>query len=254
MVGAAGVDLFFVISGLVIGISTPDGSSVTAFLTKRFIRVVPLYWLATAALVAAMYCAWGQVPETNRIIRSLILLPTGSDWLPIYYPAWSLCYELAFYLVFAFAMAMFRSNTAIFVAIIVGAVAVLDLPLPNSTGHLCFEFVCGVLLSQVIRRITIDRRIGVICTVAALALFAFNYRPSGLTRALEWGVPSLLLIVGLLSFDSHSLWQNGWRLPRAMRATLFILRISQRSRSSSKFSGTFRSRRKPLQYSCSLRA
>ena len=43
--GISGVDVFFVISGFVMMMTTA-GKSITPmdFITRRFIRVVPLYW------------------------------------------------------------------------------------------------------------------------------------------------------------------------------------------------------------------
>jgi peptidoglycan/LPS O-acetylase OafA/YrhL len=50
--GDVGVDLFFVISGFIIWISTDDDRSrPVAFWRRRAIRVVPLYWLCTLAMV-----------------------------------------------------------------------------------------------------------------------------------------------------------------------------------------------------------
>ena len=47
----SGVDLFFVISGFIM-VMTTAGKSITPmdFITRRFIRVVPLYWVLTLAL------------------------------------------------------------------------------------------------------------------------------------------------------------------------------------------------------------
>ena len=51
--GASGVDLFFVISGFIMVVTTA-GKDVTPqrFFVLRIIRVVPLYWLATLAGIA----------------------------------------------------------------------------------------------------------------------------------------------------------------------------------------------------------
>src|SRR3954466_10752345 len=54
--GAAGVDVFFVISGFIMWVTTcRKGPSPAAFMWKRIQRIVPLYWavtLVTAAVAA----------------------------------------------------------------------------------------------------------------------------------------------------------------------------------------------------------
>ena len=48
--GAAGVDLFFVLSGFIIAYSSSRDAQ--HFLARRFIRIVPAYWIAT--IIAAL--------------------------------------------------------------------------------------------------------------------------------------------------------------------------------------------------------
>src|SRR4051812_48684494 len=81
-VGTAGVDIFFVISGTVIGI-TSQGMPLTTFLRRRFIRVFPLYWIATAAMVAFKISIWHAVDTPTDLIHSAVLVPPGihSGWL-----------------------------------------------------------------------------------------------------------------------------------------------------------------------------
>ncbi|WP_352475739.1 acyltransferase family protein [Mesorhizobium sp. M0045] len=53
----SGVDLFFVISGFVMVLSTENRrSDHRAFLMQRFTRVVPFYWVMTFLMVAALWC------------------------------------------------------------------------------------------------------------------------------------------------------------------------------------------------------
>jgi peptidoglycan/LPS O-acetylase OafA/YrhL len=52
---AAGVDIFFVISGLIMWLTTCDRTiSPLAFLGRRMARIVPLYWMATSVMVVLM--------------------------------------------------------------------------------------------------------------------------------------------------------------------------------------------------------
>ncbi len=58
--GAVGVDIFFVISGLVIYLSTCDKPvEPRQFLLNRVLRIVPAYWFYTA-LMALLLLAFSQ--------------------------------------------------------------------------------------------------------------------------------------------------------------------------------------------------
>src|SRR3954468_16333996 len=61
--GASGVDVFFVISGFIMMISTDrPGMTAGAFLRRRFLRIVPLYWVLTvAAFILATIVSPGGV-------------------------------------------------------------------------------------------------------------------------------------------------------------------------------------------------
>lgn len=53
--GAVGVDIFFVISGLVIYLSTRDKTiEPRQFLLNRVLRIVPAYWFYTALMAALL--------------------------------------------------------------------------------------------------------------------------------------------------------------------------------------------------------
>ena len=75
VLGAAGVDLFFVISGFVMVYSCerlfnrPGASA--QFVVQRLVRIVPLYWLATTAMV--LLCA--PFASTKAVTASLLFWP-----------------------------------------------------------------------------------------------------------------------------------------------------------------------------------
>ncbi len=76
VVGAAGVDIFFVISGVVIGYADHDDGALR-FAAKRVIRVIPLYWLATLVYGIFRYYAWHEDPTCARCFWSPILRGHG---------------------------------------------------------------------------------------------------------------------------------------------------------------------------------
>jgi peptidoglycan/LPS O-acetylase OafA/YrhL len=107
--GRMGVQLFFVISGYVIGAlitnRASDPTMTTRFMARRLVRLTPPYYAAIALTLALnevfrrVYAA-GQYPELRADLLSCSLAylcyPLG---LPLYIPvAWTLEIELQFYL------------------------------------------------------------------------------------------------------------------------------------------------------------
>lgn len=114
--GASGVDLFFVISGFIM-VTTTFSKPMTPleFLRRRIIRVVPLYWLLTLAMVTlalfmpSLFRTLIVSPAT--LIESLLFIPHFSAsfpqkvW-PLLVPGWTLNFEMFFYAVFACSLAL----------------------------------------------------------------------------------------------------------------------------------------------------
>lgn len=93
--GWVGVEIFFVISGLVICISAEHQSSST-FLRKRILRIAPALWFfATINLfVTFLYSSASIEQVLPMYLRSLVLFPKG-PWIDGVY--WTLTVEAVFY-------------------------------------------------------------------------------------------------------------------------------------------------------------
>lgn len=115
--GTLGVDFFFVLSGFIIfWIHAKDfghPQRLGAYLHKRALRIYPTYWIIFAAVCcAALFIApLRQTMPTDAwmFIRALFLLPidpatVGGVGAPVLTVAWSLQFELAFYLFIALAI------------------------------------------------------------------------------------------------------------------------------------------------------
>lgn len=205
-VGAAGVDIFFIISGLVIGLSIASGEDSVTFALKRIVRVMPLYWLATLLYFAVSHFAWGNSPDSFTLVRSLFLWPEfGTNWHPVYYPAWTLEYEMFFYGVAAASIGLFGRRAAIVCLVGMLALSSVNVPVPHSEGNFLtnffLEFCAGIGLSMLIKRLSFDRRTGVFLVVAGLFMLAMNYKANDIIRPLAWGVPAAMLVCGGLAFD-----------------------------------------------------
>jgi exopolysaccharide production protein ExoZ len=111
------VDMFFVISGLTMVVTTwrtfdGPGSS-RRFLLRRIARIYPLYCVVNTALVMLLVVSPNNVSfdhEGRRpsILQSYLLLPQQGR-LPVLV-AWSLVYEMYLYAVFGIALMLGRSR------------------------------------------------------------------------------------------------------------------------------------------------
>src|SRR5262249_49540443 len=102
--GAAGVHLFFVISGFVMvyaNFRVPTATfSPSAFFVRRLIRIFPVFWFyAILYLIFHQSFTTGYALSNGQILGSFLLLPGYSSL--IIGPGWTLTYEMYFYLCFA---------------------------------------------------------------------------------------------------------------------------------------------------------
>ncbi|MFE1016420.1 acyltransferase family protein [Streptomyces sp. NPDC058794] len=100
--GWLGVELFFMISGFVICMSS-WGRSISHFFTSRVIRLFPAYWLAiivTTAVVFLMPGGIAPLPWRDVLVNMTMLQrPMGVEDVEGVY--WTLWAEMRFYLLFA---------------------------------------------------------------------------------------------------------------------------------------------------------
>jgi exopolysaccharide production protein ExoZ len=163
--GGSGVDLFFVISGFIMVVTTA-AKDLTAprFFGLRVIRVVPLYWLATLATIAcaAYRHSFKDLYYTpGEIAKSLLFVPYvsgGGDsvgvW-PIVLNGWTLNYEMFFYALFALSLAAPRRLRFSGLVVTLGLLAVIGRlfgPFANPlasvyTSSLLLEFAAGMILA-----------------------------------------------------------------------------------------------------------
>ena len=76
---ASGVDLFFVISGFIMLLTTQKTTPVE-FVLRRIIRVVPLYWLLTTLIVAIDLWLPKLFHTTQVDLKSVVLTLQGQEW------------------------------------------------------------------------------------------------------------------------------------------------------------------------------
>lgn len=216
-IGAAGVDVFFVISGFIMWVVT-ERRPVTPlkFLSDRIVRIVPVYWLATMVMVAGALA--GLFPNLQlslvHVAASLLFIPmhspsSGEIW-PVLVQGWTLNFEMFFYGVFALALLFPRARQLAAVALTLVTLAIAgaylhsdNAPLSAFTRPIILEFAIGMLLGQ----LWLTGRVpgaaaGLVLVLAAVAGFA----AIGLFRLPfdEWtcGPLAAALVLGVLALEA----------------------------------------------------
>ncbi|MCK7029279.1 acyltransferase family protein [Enterobacter kobei] len=230
--GAFGVDIFFMISGFIIALSTQNITSKAIFATRRFFRIYPAFIVVFVIGVITVY----QFDPSENLLRGLFFihrdysLESPGFGYYVLGPAWTLTYEIYFYALFAVAMAFSHKYRTILTSIFlvtpvfilqvyfngtisINGNAAANIPSDYYTyGLLRFisspmliEFVVGMLFYELYRNININvsRGIAKFVLMVSTGIFITNYLSGhftgfGMDKA---GVISAILLFGFLFYD-----------------------------------------------------
>ncbi|CAF1174808.1 unnamed protein product [Adineta steineri] len=120
--GAAGVVLFFCLSGFVMVWTYGDCEFKSAkcywsFIGRRAARLFPLFYLSLLLSIYDIRCVWSKDEPCTRanVIYIILTLLTVQTWIPYYFsgnlwndPVWSIQTEWFFYLAFPFLLRLIR--------------------------------------------------------------------------------------------------------------------------------------------------
>lgn len=214
--GQYGVDLFFVLSGFVILYTARKShASAGGFLARRLIRIVPIYWILTGAmllLMAAIPAAFSSHGSFDPllVLRSLTFttraLNTAQD--PIIYVGWTLEYEMLFYLLVTLtllaSLPVYRTLGLFFIAVYTS----LHLFIPEArvignfwnflASPLLFEFLFGVFLGELTLQNTLRVTDIAIVALAPVVVAVLE----GPNRLLFAGLPATAIVWLALRTDS----------------------------------------------------
>lgn len=212
-----GVDLFFVISGVVMWLTT-RGRSIgpLAFYRRRIRRIVPLYYLLTT-LAALTLVALPAAVQSGRfdglhLLGSYLFLPIRHPVLgtpvPVLVPGWTLNCEMVFYAVFGLTL-LLREGLRIPATVTALALIVLagtQAPADHAAGALygssiMLEFGLGLVLGAFIGG---GRSLPVPYAWAALgwgALALAVVVAPEVPRVLTAGLPACAIVAGALSLE-----------------------------------------------------
>jgi exopolysaccharide production protein ExoZ len=214
-IGAAGVDLFFVISGFVMVVASADlfgqRGAPPYFFLRRLARIVPLYWLITGIFVFILFAgrhhssSWLSASE---VVTSLLFIPhslPNGAVVPVYGLGWTLNYEMMFYVAFS-AVLFLRPRVAIpmlsvamlWLAYIVPRYS-FGLPVSFWANPIIVEFVFGMIIGLArLEGYRMPNWLAVGLVLAALCWFAASAATFWLAFSREfcWGLPAAAMIAG----------------------------------------------------------
>jgi exopolysaccharide production protein ExoZ len=232
--GGFGVDLFFVISGFIMTVSSKGlfaaRHSTRTFLLRRAIRLVPLYWLVTLAYALVLLVApHGYSGSLERgIVTSLLFVPYATSGVdssgnvyPLYSPGWTLNYEVFFYVIFGIFIALSRTRAALAVCLTLIALVLFGQalsPAPTAprfwTEPIILEFGCGVLIGTwwlgerkalgwplCLMAVACAASYLYIDPEALTASFRGTSTPDDFRRLLGWGIPAATLLCAVVSLE-----------------------------------------------------
>lgn len=212
--GKSGVDLFFVLSGFVMWITTSDKpQTVGDFWWKRVRRVVPLYWAVTLA-AAAVALVLPQILKSTQfdvphILASLAFLPwinpsdpAGDMIAPLIVPGWTLNYEMYFYFLFGLCLLVPVRHRILAIALLIGSIFAIANLAPENTATrfygdtVIFEFVAGVILGRIYKiGLSFTVPVVILAVVLGFAALLFNdYRGFDMPRLITIGLPAAVII------------------------------------------------------------
>jgi exopolysaccharide production protein ExoZ len=220
VIGAAGVDIFFVVSGFIMWvIAEVRHPSPAAFLRDRVERIAPAYWFATGVMVAGGLA--GLFPNMRltfpHVFGSLAFLPhtspsDGQIW-PVLVQGWTLNYEIFFYVLFALTLTIQTGRrlpilTCLFTSLV--AIGLLFQPqdalLKTYTSPLLLEFLLGCGIGK----LWLEGRMPPPAIATALILVAVaGFAFVGITytgfNAFVLGPAAGALLIGVLALEKNGL-------------------------------------------------
>ena len=219
----SGVDLFFVISGFIMVFVTSDRAATAAqFLKMRFIRIVPLYWIATVAASILLLILPGLFHSNEltvgHFMLSMLFVAHPNPvppWpaSPIIKLGWTLNYEMFFYVAFAAAIVLSPSRRVSILASAFVLVAAIGLtPIGGAsliagfyTDSIILEFVFGMVIASLFLNgafNSVGSRLGLLIVAGgAVGLWVGGHYDPAL-RGILFGVPAAAIVAGALALEA----------------------------------------------------
>ncbi|SFR18808.1 MULTISPECIES: acyltransferase family protein [unclassified Enterobacter] len=213
--GAAGVDLFFIISGFIIYQSIyTKRISAAQFALNRVMRIVPAYWLFTGivAFLAIYFNGLMFATTTNPelLIRSLLFLPTErSDimgYIPFLTVGWTLNYEMFFYLLACLVILISRERFIVLISLVIIFSYEYLKPslsaMPFYSNGIMLEFLLGIFIADFHKNGMLEKINPVILISLSVAAMVFIYNRPEDHDILYIGVPCAVVVACFVGLES----------------------------------------------------
>lgn len=230
-IGDSGVDLFFVLSGFVMWITTSTKPvSTTEFYWKRIRRITPLYWSATVAAALAALLVPSLLRSTvfdpAHVLASFLFIPwvnpapgLESMIAPIVVPGWTLNYEMYFYFVFGLMLLLPRGVRLLGLTSIFATVGIACWLMPSQNtatlfygNGIVFEFLLGVVIGHhytTAGRLSMSRGLPLLLA-AVFLLLSNNYLRPDVDRFFVLGIPAAVIVYVVTATDFSQVRPVGW--------------------------------------------
>ncbi|HEV2513081.1 acyltransferase [Bosea sp. (in: a-proteobacteria)] len=222
---STGVDIFFVISGFIMVYSStqlferPGGWR--SFLWRRFVRIVPLYWLLTTLLLLGALVAPRllnvPIDDWRHVLASYLFIPSlraPGEIRPVMALGWTLNLEMFFYVLFACTLALPMRWAVPVLTAILALLAGIGLALEPTQVQLAFwtqsiilEFAFGCLLALAyLGGLRLGAPAALLLACAGMAgLVQWSALADGQPPdALRWGVPALMIVAAAALYRGAS--------------------------------------------------
>lgn len=224
--GGSGVEYFFVLSGFIIysshvhDVSQPQ--KIISYIKKRVVRIYPAYWIIFLVVLLLFFMA-GQDKSPSKfdgmvLLKAFFLIPQEKTWeggtsSPIIDVAWTLQYEIFFYVLFA-ALILNKWLFLFLATLLCLACTILKLPTDNSlllnffTEKWILLFFMGMLVAFICKDNVLSKDLFRILLIVGGAIFSLlsidtiikgNFIP--FDKTIPYGIASAFIIMGLVGLE-----------------------------------------------------
>jgi len=232
-IGFAGVDIFFVISGLVMTLTTYKhlGEKIYTlrFIQRRATRIYSNYWVILLIKFTCIYLGWMTLNSNVEIFDSITLLTQDQSHLVIAI-AWTLVFELFFYVIFSFAIFLPKNYFIHFISIWAAIILFANIFFIEHSNQMPFahyfylsplhlEFISGCFIGLlVIKGVVILPRLIFILGIILMIVVAYVTREAPLVgirdffmRAVCYGGSASLMLYGATTMEKTGAFTfPGW--------------------------------------------